>query len=376
LQGVYYTDGTSVEYQYDAFRRKVARTQTYYDMDKVGKGLGVGQGKGRDQSQGRGHSDKGIQNAMNRGDGEKKGLIDQLLSTETTQYLYDGMNVFKECGENTQPLAQYYYADGQVLAKKMFGLHGRKSDSYLGNLQTKGGLLYYQQDALGNVMDVTDRTGDIIQSYRYDVFGNLFTQMAAPYNTIGFTGKTYDAKASLMDFSARWYSPNVGRFTTADTFLGWMDQPQSLNRYSYVHNNPVNFIDPTGRFIQENERICDCEGYVEPEPTPSPSPGTGGSGDDYTGGAPSDGDLVYSPPTLTSEQIFAQRMYDFNLLAGDDYSSSTNTLLSNFSYAGYGFNTLVASNGVSNNQQEPLGAESPEVFKINMQLNQLKMDWE
>jgi YD repeat-containing protein len=169
LQGIYYSDGTGVEYQYDAFRRKVARTQTYYDMDKIGKGLGAGQGKGRGQSQGRGNSDKGIQNAMNQGDGEKKGLIDQLLSAETTQYLYDGMNVFKEYGENAQPLAQYYYADGQVLAKKMFGLHGRKSDSYFGNLQTKGGLLYYQQDALGNVMDVTDRTGDIIQSYRYDV---------------------------------------------------------------------------------------------------------------------------------------------------------------------------------------------------------------
>jgi hypothetical protein len=114
LQGVYYTDGTSVEYQYDAFRRKAARTQTYYDMDKVGKGIGVGEGKGRGQSQGRGNSDKGIQNALNRGNGEKKGLIDQLLSTETTQYFYDGMNVFKEYGENAQPLAQYYYADGTV----------------------------------------------------------------------------------------------------------------------------------------------------------------------------------------------------------------------------------------------------------------------
>jgi hypothetical protein len=84
LQGAYYSDGTGVEYQYDAFRRKVARTQTYYDMDKIGKGLSVGQGKGRGQGQGRGQSDKGIQNALNRGNGEKKGLIDQLLSAETT----------------------------------------------------------------------------------------------------------------------------------------------------------------------------------------------------------------------------------------------------------------------------------------------------
>ncbi|MCY9670505.1 hypothetical protein M5X11_37365 [Paenibacillus alginolyticus] len=56
--------------------------------------------------------------------------------------------------------------------------------------------------------------------YRYDDFGNLFTQMAAPYNNTGFTGKMYDAKASLMDYSARWYSPKVGRFTTEDTYAG------------------------------------------------------------------------------------------------------------------------------------------------------------
>ncbi|WP_449623211.1 hypothetical protein, partial [Robertmurraya sp. Marseille-Q9965] len=63
--------------------------------------------------------------------------------------------------------------------------------------------MYYQTDALGNVIDITDRIGEKVMSYRYDAFGNLFTQMAAPYNANGFTGKAYDAKAGLMDFGAR-----------------------------------------------------------------------------------------------------------------------------------------------------------------------------
>jgi hypothetical protein len=82
-----------------------------------------------------------------------------------------------------------------------------------------------------------------------------------------------------------------------------------------VHNNPVNFIDPTGRFIQENERICDCDGYVEPEPTPSPNPGTGTGG---TGGgsSPITGiTLPYIPPT--PEQIMAERMAGYNSVVGD-----------------------------------------------------------
>jgi hypothetical protein len=49
-----------------------------------------------------------------------------------------------------------------------------------------------------------------------------------------------------MDYSARWYSPTVGRFLTEDTVLGDLGNTQSLNRYSYVMNNPINMVDPSG----------------------------------------------------------------------------------------------------------------------------------
>ena len=52
----------------------------------------------------------------------------------------------------------------------------------------RGGLMYYEYDGLGNVMDITDRLGNNVMSYRYDAYGNLFTQMAAPYNDLGYTG--------------------------------------------------------------------------------------------------------------------------------------------------------------------------------------------
>jgi hypothetical protein len=46
---------------------------------------------------------------------------------------------------------------------------------------------------------------------------------------------------------ARYYQPEVGRFVTEDPWMGDTWRPGSLNRYVYVVNNPVNFIDPTGR---------------------------------------------------------------------------------------------------------------------------------
>jgi hypothetical protein len=49
-----------------------------------------------------------------------------------------------------------------------------------------------------------------------------------------------------MHVGARYYDALVGRFISADTYLGDIGNPQSLNRYAYVENDPVNHVDPTG----------------------------------------------------------------------------------------------------------------------------------
>jgi len=46
---------------------------------------------------------------------------------------------------------------------------------------------------------------------------------------------------------ARWMNPNSGRFHTMDTFEGRQEDPQSLHKYVYAENNPVNNIDPSGQ---------------------------------------------------------------------------------------------------------------------------------
>lgn len=65
----------------------------------------------------------------------------------------------------------------------------------------------------------------------------------------GFTGKERDAETGLDYFGARYYSGAQGRFSSPDPpFMDQMEgDPQSWNMYSYVRNNPLRFIDPTGR---------------------------------------------------------------------------------------------------------------------------------
>lgn len=51
-----------------------------------------------------------------------------------------------------------------------------------------------------------------------------------------------------MDYNARFYSPYLNRFVQPDSIVPNLANPQSLNRYSYTQNNPINFIDPSGHY--------------------------------------------------------------------------------------------------------------------------------
>ncbi|RMD64559.1 DUF2380 domain-containing protein, partial [Candidatus Parcubacteria bacterium] len=62
-----------------------------------------------------------------------------------------------------------------------------------------------------------------------------------------------DATIGLYFYRARYYDPALGRFVQPDTIVPNPSNPQDLNRYSYVRNNPVRYTDPTGRYIFEEE---------------------------------------------------------------------------------------------------------------------------
>jgi RHS repeat-associated protein len=64
-----------------------------------------------------------------------------------------------------------------------------------------------------------------------------------------FTGKERDKESGLDYFGARYYPSNMGRWMSPDPVgIGFADaeNPQSLNLYTYVNNNPLSFVDPNG----------------------------------------------------------------------------------------------------------------------------------
>jgi len=71
-----------------------------------------------------------------------------------------------------------------------------------------------------------------------------------------------------MYYEARYYDPALGRFISADTIVPEPGNPQALNRYSYVYNNPLRYTDPTGQWplisIPDMIREILSHPYVKP----------------------------------------------------------------------------------------------------------------
>jgi RHS repeat-associated protein len=72
-------------------------------------------------------------------------------------------------------------------------------------------------------------------------------QQAQPQVAPKYTGQELDAASGLYYYRARWYDPALGRFIQADSIVPAPGNPQSLNRYAYVYNNPLRYTDPSGR---------------------------------------------------------------------------------------------------------------------------------
>ena len=77
-----------------------------------------------------------------------------------------------------------------------------------------------------------------------------------------------DTREDLDYMHARYYSPHLGRFLSVDPVGGEIGSSQSWNRYSYVRNNPMNMVDPTGEAGKEvadwiDRQAAAAVGYVD-----------------------------------------------------------------------------------------------------------------
>lgn len=118
-------------------------------------------------------------------------------------------------------------------------------------------LYFYLHDHLGGIDAVVDENGDVVERKDYLPYGKERLTVDDTNEDYGFTGKELDEETGLYYYGARYYDPLIGRFISLDPLILWesskpfgsvLSNPQAFNGYSYVLNNPLRYIDPTGMF--------------------------------------------------------------------------------------------------------------------------------
>ncbi len=109
-----------------------------------------------------------------------------------------------------------------------------------------GTVSYLHPNHLGSTDLLTDKTGTEVAHYEYTPWGETFSKTGTASVPHQYTGKELDPETGFYFYESRYYDPQLGRFLTPDTIVPVPHDPQAFNRYSYAHNNPLVYTDPTG----------------------------------------------------------------------------------------------------------------------------------
>jgi RHS repeat-associated protein len=172
----------------------------------------------------------------------------QLNSTAGITYYYDGdgKRVQKSSGTlywygtNPDPLLE---TNGSGTLTNEYIFFGGKR---IARRDSSNNVIYYLSDHLGTSRIVTNSSGTVQDDSDFYPYGGERVVSSTSGNHYKFTGKERDAESGLDNFGARYDSSQYGRFMTPDPLGGHIEDPQTLNKYAYVRNNPLNLTDPTG----------------------------------------------------------------------------------------------------------------------------------
>jgi len=129
----------------------------------------------------------------------------------------------------------------------------------ISKLDNNKDIVYFTKDHISSNRITTNQQGDIEYQANYQPYGDIFTQEGN--EKYKFSGKELDS-SNLYYFGARYYDPSIGRFTQVDPIFKLDESP-----YMYANNNPIKYIDPTGKILKISQEICDylCDIGVDPE---------------------------------------------------------------------------------------------------------------
>jgi len=165
----------------------------------------------------------------------------------TVDFVYDGSGVRAKKTVNqtnaTYYIGKYYEKRNGVVTKYVFAGNTRIA-------KIKGtDVFYFHKDHLGSSTLLTNASGTVVETTEYMPFGGDKTRSGALEANYKYTDQEYDLETGLYNYRARLYDPIIATFITPDSIVPHPSDPQMLNRYAYCRNNPIKYVDPTGRVL-------------------------------------------------------------------------------------------------------------------------------
>lgn len=179
--------------------------------------------------------------------------VDTNTNGRTTTTLYLGNLEYLTHENGTDEVRQYL--GGAVLRTSIFNASGERT-----SVQTQ----YLLKDHLGSVNAIVNANGTLNQAMAFDPWGKRRNALTwqdlnadswfvnrGPITNRGFTGHQMVDEMDIIHMNGRIYDPGIARFLQADPFVQAPFHSASLNRYSYVWNNPLNATDPSGYIMRD-----------------------------------------------------------------------------------------------------------------------------
>ncbi len=165
----------------------------------------------------------------------------------TASFIYDGDGKRVKSTINsaaTYFVGVHYEVSGEVVTKYYYAGTSRVA------MKTGGTVYYLLSDHLGSTSITTNTSGNVVSEMRYSAWGSVRYQLGSAPSEYTFTGQYSDSVLGLMDYVARRYDPQVGRFISPDSIVPTSVQGgQAWDRYTFTNNNPLKYTDPSGHFV-------------------------------------------------------------------------------------------------------------------------------
>ena len=136
-------------------------------------------------------------------------------------------------------------ASGAVTASLLRGADGLIS--FTMNPTQSPFLCYQLYSPHGDTTLITDSSANPFYTARYDAFGNAISGAGLWFGYTGKYERYTDGTTGTVEMGVREYDPTIGRFISADPLKGNPSDPQTINRYPYVQNDPLTRYDLNGK---------------------------------------------------------------------------------------------------------------------------------